>query len=132
MVNTARSSFKLEANGALAAGVVDRYNATAPGTAVNLSAVVGTAPTTANLVFELRKETEVLATVTIPVGSTEVDVDLIANLPDNQNNQDFLPDAPPSDGSANRNFGAGDTFDVNIVTPGGAADLDVTVGTTSS
>lgn len=131
MTTANRGSFKLEANGPLAAGVADRHNATASGTVTNMSAVLGTAPTTADCAFELRNEGTVAGTGTIPVGQTEVNVDLIPNLPSNRNNQDFLPGEPPQQDTRALRFGEGSTFELNVVTPGGAGDLDLTVGTSN-
>jgi hypothetical protein len=137
MVDT-RGTFKLEAVGALTVGVKDRENATFVGTLTNLSAVVGTAPTGGPLTFELRKEGAVVSTGTIAAGTTEVNVDLIADInnptadPNNPNPQP-TPTPPPADNPLLR-FKEGDTFDLNITVVGvtvAGSDLDVTVAYSS-
>jgi len=134
-----RSTFVLEAPGVIAAGVRDRFNAAFSGSVTNISAVVGTAPVGGNLVFDVRKEGVVLATCTIAAGTTEVNVDLIANINNpvatlaNPNPQPN-PITGPTESALIR-FGEGTTFDLSVTSVGtttAGSDLNVTVAFSDS
>lgn len=115
-----RQTFKLESNGALtAAANKDRWQATSPGEIVSVAAVVGTAPTGANLLLDLNKNGTTVFTTqgnrpTIVAGSTET-----------ADGTTFRPD---SGGVAS--FAKGDTISLDIDQIGSTvagSDLDVVV-----
>lgn len=109
-----RHILKLEASGALTTGAKDRWIAPFSGEIVNVTAVVGTAPTGAPLILDLQKEGVTIFTTTanrptIPISGTESPVSA-------------RPDVTP--------FAAGDTFTLMVSQIGSTvagSDLDVTV-----
>jgi hypothetical protein len=106
-----RDSIKLEVVGAVSTGVKDRQVATQNGQVTSVDAYVGTAPTGADLIFQLRKNTTVVATVTITAGSNTVAKVDVAD-------------------SATARFTSDDVLDINVTQVGSTvagSDLDVSV-----
>lgn len=109
-----RSLLKLEASGALTTGLKDRWIAPFSGDIVNVTAVVGTAPTGAPLIIDIEKEGVTIFTTpanrpTIAIAGTESPVSA-------------RPDVT--------HFVAGDTFALRVFQIGSTvagSDLDVTV-----
>lgn len=109
-----RHVLKLEASGTLTTGIKDRWNAPFSGEIVNVSAVVGTAPTGAALLIDLHKEGTTIFTTqanrpTVAVSQTE---------------------APVSQRPDVTKFSAGDTFTLEVDQIGSTvagADLDVSI-----
>ena len=71
-----RHILKLEATGALTTGIKDRWIAPFSGEIVNVTAVVGTAPTGATLIFDVHKDGVTVFTTqanrpTVPISGTE-------------------------------------------------------------
>lgn len=110
-----RHIVKLEAAGTLTTGAKDRWIAPFAGEIVSVTAVVGTAPTGAALIFDLQKEGVTVFTTTanrptIPISGTE------SPAPGTR------PDVTA--------FAAGDTFTLMVSQIGSTvagADADVTV-----
>lgn len=109
-----RHILKLEASGALTTGIKDRWIAPFSGEVVNVTAVVGTAPTGASLILDVHKEGTTIFTTqanrpTIAVGQAESPVSQRPNV---------------------TKFAAGDTFTLEVDQIGSTvagSDLDVTV-----
>jgi hypothetical protein len=109
-----RHILKLEAAGALTTGIKDRWIAPFSGEIVNVTAVVGTAPTGATLIFDLLKEGVTVFTTaanrpTIAIAGTESPVSA-------------RPDIV--------SFASGDTFSLSVAQIGSTvagSDADVTV-----
>jgi hypothetical protein len=109
-----RSVLKLSADGALTTGLKDRWIAPFAGEIVNVTAVVGTAPTGAAAIFDIEKEGVTIFTTTanrptIPIAGTESPVSA-------------RPDVT--------SFVAGDTFALRVSQIGSTvagSDADVTL-----
>jgi hypothetical protein len=103
-----RETFTLEAAGALTTGVKDRYETAFSGDATSINGVVGTAPTGASLIVQVRLDTVVVGTLTFAIGATEAVFDI-------------NPDVT---------FASAQTFDLNVTQIGSTvagSDLDVSV-----
>lgn len=111
-----RQTFTLSASGNLATGIADRWEAPFAGEVVGVAAVVGTAPTGASAILDLKKNGTSMFTTTgnrptILAGATETATE---------------PSAKPDTVT----FVAGDTIALDVIQVGSTvagADADVTV-----
>lgn len=115
-----RNAFKFELVGALTAGAgKDRWQAPFAGEVTDVEIIVGTAPTGANLQFDLKKNgTSIYTTATKPF--------VLAGAVESADATTFKPDS-----SAVATFAKGDTFTLDIVTVGSTvagSDADIVVG----
>lgn len=111
-----RQTFKLESAGAQTVGAnKDRYQATSPGEVTNVSLVVGTGPTGADLIVDLLKNGVTIFPVTKPR--------IVAGSVESADATNFTPDATGK-------FGKGDTLSLSVTQVGSTvagSDLDVVV-----
>jgi hypothetical protein len=112
-----REAFKLEAAGALTVGAnKDRFQAPHGGDVTQVSAVVGTNPTGADLVFDILKN----GTTIFPTGKPTI----VAGASETADATVFKPDATAA------RFAKGDTLSLSVTQIGSTvagSDADVTV-----